>query len=319
MADNAISRTGARTGASSSSSSGDGVRATPGARHYSVDAPHKRAQAVFDDVEPVDENFVVPVIPKSDDALKRISLACAGNTLFDGISNEQMQALCLAMTQVPTKPGDLIIRQGERGDNYYVVDSGEYDVLLKQKGDEPVHRYIGSGSFGELALLYQVPRASTVRCTVGGQLWALDRKTFRHALMAHNKLDADQTARFLQAVNELSALTDDQRAKLASALEELAYENGESLWEVGDRADWLCLIREGTVISTSSYREPLTFQVGSFFGTQVEPAAAPQAMRARIHARLPMGKYVCVCHATHCAEQHTVRAHAAGTQRRPEH
>ena len=277
IADQLPSRTGPGGSANGSSSS---VRTQRG------NGQPKRDDAIYDEVEPVDENFVVPVIPKSEEALKRIALACAGNTLFDGINDEQLQSLFLAMTQVSTKPGDMIIRQGEKGDNYYVVDSGEYDVLLKQKGDEPVHRYVGSGSFGELALLYQVPRASSVRCAVGGNLWALDRKTFKHALMAHSKLDADQTARFLKAVEELSALTDEQRAKLASALEELAYEDGECLWEVGDRADWLCLIREGTVTSTSSYREPLTFKVGSFFGTQVTPAlsVACQSLHRRFAA-----------------------------------
>jgi len=141
-------------------------------------------------------------------------------------------------------------------------------VLLKQKGEDPVHRYMGGGSFGELALMYAVPRASTVRCAVAGSLWSLDRKTFRHAIMSHNKLEVDQTARFLKAVEVLSPLTDEQRAKLAAALEELHFEDGATLWDVGERADWLCLIREGTVVSTSSYREPLSFKVGSFFGTQ---------------------------------------------------
>lgn len=229
----------------------------------------RRNAPVFDELEAVDENFKIPVHPKSDDALRLIADACQDNTLFTGVSEEQRHALFLAMERMSASPGDLIIKQGEKGDKYYVIESGEYEVLLKQKGDEPVHRYIGQGSFGELALLYQVPRASSVRCAAAGSLWALDRKTFRHALMAHNKLEVDQTARFLQAVEILSPLTDQQRSKLASTLEEISYEDGATLWDVGDKADWLCLIRSGTVVSTSSYREPLTFQVGSFFGTQV--------------------------------------------------
>ena len=126
--------------------------------------------------------------------------------------------------------------------------------------------------------------------------------------MAHSKLDADQTARFLKAVEELSALTDEQRAKLASALEELAYEDGECLWEVGDRADWLCLIREGTVTSTSSYREPLTFKVGSFFGTQVTPALSVACQS--LHRRMPPRSRMTESRA--CARN-------AGAQGRPEH
>ena len=239
---------------------------------------NRRNVQVFDELEAVDENFKLPVHPKSDDVLRLIADACHDNTLFTGVSDEQRHALFLAMECMTASPGDLIIKQGEKGDKYYVIESGEYEVMLKAKGDEPVHRYKGQGSFGELALLYQVPRASSVRCAVAGSLWTLDRKTFRHALMAQNKLDVDQTARFLQAVEILSPLTDQQRSKLASTLEEISYDDGATLWDVGDKADWLCLIRSGTVISTSSYREPLTFQVGSFFGTQVtESTRAPRA------------------------------------------
>ena len=112
-------------------------------------------------------------------------------------------------------------------------------VLLKQKDGEVIEKYSGSGSFGELALLYNVPRASTVRCAASGALWALDRRTFRHALMSHNKHEVDQTARFLKAVELLSPLTHIQHSKLATALEELTYEDGATLWDVGDKADWL--------------------------------------------------------------------------------
>ena len=52
-----------------------------------------------------------------------------------------------------------------------------------------VHTYRNPGeSFGELALLYNCPRAATVRCTRGGTLWALDRATFRAVLCGSKAL-----------------------------------------------------------------------------------------------------------------------------------
>ena len=41
----------------------------------------KRAQPVIDDTEPVDENFVVPVIPKSEGALRRSTRARGRDSL----------------------------------------------------------------------------------------------------------------------------------------------------------------------------------------------------------------------------------------------
>lgn len=46
-----------------------------------------------------------------------------------------------------------------------------------------VHTYAGSGSFGELALMYNMPRAASVRAQSPGALWAMDRHTFRRILL----------------------------------------------------------------------------------------------------------------------------------------
>lgn len=46
-----------------------------------------------------------------------------------------------------------------------------------------MHTYEGSGSFGELALMYNMPRAASVRAQTSGQLWAMDRHTFRRILL----------------------------------------------------------------------------------------------------------------------------------------
>lgn len=54
---------------------------------------------------------------------------------------------------------------GDTGDFFYVIDSGKYDVL-KKVGAEPekkVFFYDEKGSFGELALMYNTPRAATVQ------------------------------------------------------------------------------------------------------------------------------------------------------------
>jgi cAMP-dependent protein kinase regulator len=58
-----------------------------------------------------------------------------------------------------------VIRQGEDGDVLYVVDSGELDCYkLFDGSEEPTHLkcYQPGESFGELALLYNAPRAATI-------------------------------------------------------------------------------------------------------------------------------------------------------------
>jgi len=61
-----------------------------------------------------------------------------------------------------------------------VLDSGTFDVFVS--GDKKVS-YIAGASFGELALLYNAPRAATVKATSDSVVWALDRVSFRKLIM----------------------------------------------------------------------------------------------------------------------------------------
>lgn len=103
------------------------------------------------------------------------------NLLFAHLDADEQKAIFDAMFPVEKKEGETIIEQGEEGDNFYVIDSGEVDVFVN---NEFVLSIKESGSFGELALIYGTPRAATVIAkspTV--KLWAIDRLTYRAILM----------------------------------------------------------------------------------------------------------------------------------------
>ena len=51
-------------------------------------------------------------------------------------------------------------REQEQGDNFYVIESGIFAACIKEKR---VFVYEGKGAFGELALMYNCPRAATVQ------------------------------------------------------------------------------------------------------------------------------------------------------------
>lgn len=100
-----------------------------------------------------------------------------------------------AMTEkkIP-KEGVTVIHQGDVGDFFYVVEEGGCDFYIRKNGSaqgtsgaaglgDKVGSVGAGGSFGELALMYNAPRAASVVSNSPGILWALDRITFRRILM----------------------------------------------------------------------------------------------------------------------------------------
>lgn len=71
--------------------------------------------------------------------------------------------------------GDLVIRQGDVGDRFYVADTGAFQIEV----DGRRVAECGEGDFfGEIALLHDVPRTATVRALTDGAVWALDQEEF---------------------------------------------------------------------------------------------------------------------------------------------
>jgi NADH dehydrogenase len=103
-----------------------------------------------------------------------------------------------ALARAHYSVGEVIFRQGELGDHFYLIESGTVEILLGLPGD-PERRLGVRGpgeSFGELALLHNTPRSATVRCLTSVDVLALSRQDFlavlgsSAALRSHMEQDA---------------------------------------------------------------------------------------------------------------------------------
>jgi MFS family permease len=102
--------------------------------------------------------------------------------IFSPLSPPVLEQLAARLTPVHAHAGDEIIRIGDHGDRFYVVDKGEVEILVD--GEPP--RREGEGTyFGEIALLRDVPRTATVRAATDSDLFALDRDDFLPAVTGH--------------------------------------------------------------------------------------------------------------------------------------
>ena len=93
--------------------------------------------------------------PKSDDQRRSLLEAVKEILLFRSLDGEQLGEVLDAMFEYKVKSGDYIIRQGDDGDNFYVVERGLYNIYVNTaNGNQLVGKCEDSGSFGELALMY---------------------------------------------------------------------------------------------------------------------------------------------------------------------
>jgi MFS family permease len=98
-----------------------------------------------------------------------------GNAIFAPLPSSTLEQLADQLTERRAAAGEQIIRQGERGDLFYVIEEGTVEVSVD--GRPP--RELGRGeSFGEIALLRDVPRTATVTARTDVVLYALDRGAF---------------------------------------------------------------------------------------------------------------------------------------------
>jgi MFS family permease len=102
--------------------------------------------------------------------------------LFAPLPPATLEHLARSLVRVPAAAGSEIIRQGEVGDRFYLVDKGDMDVLI----DGEVVSSLGPGDhFGEIALLRDVPRTATVNARTDASLLALERDEFVSAVSGH--------------------------------------------------------------------------------------------------------------------------------------
>jgi cAMP-dependent protein kinase regulator len=237
----------------------------------------------------LNDNWTPPYHQKSDDQQARLRAAVSGNFLFSHLDDEQSTQVLGALQEkpIPTK-GIKVIQQGDVGDYFYVVESGSFDIYVNKSGKleagpdglgDKVGTVGTGGSFGELALMYNAPRAATVASNEQSTLWALDRVTFRRILMDSAFQRRRMYEGFLEEVPLLSSLTSYERSKIADALETKKYPAGTTIIKEGDVGESFYILESGQaeVYKLGVDKAVKRYQKGDYFGELALLNDAPRA------------------------------------------
>jgi Cyclic nucleotide-binding domain len=102
--------------------------------------------------------------------------------LFAPLPLGTVENLALRLSELEVSAGEEVIREGDRGERFYVIADGDFDVTCSRGAFPPLE---AGDVFGEIALLRDVPRTATVIARTDGLLYVLDREAFLTALTGH--------------------------------------------------------------------------------------------------------------------------------------
>jgi CRP-like cAMP-binding protein/tRNA A-37 threonylcarbamoyl transferase component Bud32 len=204
----------------------------------------QRGQNIFAQKIDLTEDFETPRYPKSDTAIQFIDTSLVDNFIFASLSLKERRLLIDAMVMETLPAGTVIIKQGEVGDFFYVVDEGHVSFAVDGNHVGACGR---GGSFGELALLYNCPRAATCLANTTCRVWKVDQRTFRHMLANNTASQQKDIHDVLRKVPFLSELDESNMLRISDALTSVTFPEGERIINKGDVGEVFYILREGKV------------------------------------------------------------------------
>uniref|UniRef100_H3DF21 Protein kinase cAMP-dependent type II regulatory subunit beta n=1 Tax=Tetraodon nigroviridis TaxID=99883 RepID=H3DF21_TETNG len=241
-----------------------------------------------------DEEEKEPLVthPKTDEQRQRLQEACRDILLFKNLDPEEMSQVLDAMFEKFCTEGEHIIDQDDDGDNFYVIESGTFSIFVKTDSTEKlVGCYDNRGSFGELALMYNTPRAATIIATSTGALWCLDRLTFRRIIVKNNAKKRKMYESFIETLPLLTSLELSERMKVVDVISSKVFSDSQQIIVQGDLADCFYIVESGQVRITikrgRTKKDPeeeevdiATLSRGQYFGELALVTNKPRAASA---------------------------------------
>jgi CRP-like cAMP-binding protein/Zn-dependent protease len=169
--------------------------------------------------------------------------------------------------------GHVVIKQGDRGDAFYVVRSGTLEVShTEEDGTERFIRRRERGrSFGEIALLEGTTRTATVRAVEPSELFVIDKGTFDRVLANNIGIAEDVRAGLisvadLRALPPFASLDDADASRLLQGASWHSFKPGERIVKQGDDGDAFYVIASGQVDVIEDRRRRGRLGAGDYFG-----------------------------------------------------
>jgi len=234
--------------------------------------------------------FTAPVYDKTEEMKSRLKECLSKAFLFQGLEEGDMNTVLMAMQEAKFASGEKVITEGDDGDMLFVIEKGAFECKKTIDGEEKVVKTCEVGDlFGELALLYNCPRAASVFAKDECVTWKLDRETFNHivkdaAMKRRNKYET-----FLGSVSLLECLGQYEKSQMADALKQESFGQGQEIVRQGDPGDNFYIVEEGALFAEKrdpdgNVRRVLDYKPGDYFGELALLKNQPRAATIKVES-----------------------------------
>lgn len=211
--------------------------------------------------------FTPPRHEKSPDQVSRLNSTLSKSFMFADIEKGDMEVILMAMKELKFDAGFKVINEGDDGDYLFVIEQGTLDCIKNIDGEDKVVKSVMAGDvFGELALLYNCPRAATVVSKDACVCWQLDRETFNHIVKDAAVKRRTKYDEFLKSVTLISSLEPYERSQIADALKPEVFKQGDTIVTQGEPGDKFYIIEDGKLFAMKDGNRVLDYGAGQYFG-----------------------------------------------------
>lgn len=230
-------------------------------------------------------DFVPKIIAKNDSQKKRLTDVVSKSFVFNSIDEKELSTVLDAIEEKRFAQGEKVIVEGEKGDLLFIVESGELSCSKVIKGSKTFLKEYKEGEyFGELALLYNAPRAATIEAKTDSILWALDRETFNHIVKDAAIRKREQYEAFLKSMDILKEINSYELSQICDALKTVVKGAKEVIIKEKEEGDNFYILVEGEAYAEKALSYGATpenvkdYKSGDYFGELAliknEPRAA---------------------------------------------
>mmetsp|Transcript_70914 Transcript_70914/g.163951 ORF Transcript_70914/g.163951 Transcript_70914/m.163951 type:complete len:338 (-) Transcript_70914:92-1105(-) len=247
------------------------------------------------------QGYKKPIYPKDDMTKARIRRTLKEDdrmqVLFGHLDGEPLNDVINAFFTKQVRQGEDIIKQGDDGDCLYIISDGSVDIFVARPGPDGVMvpgdrgaqvAAWGSGAlFGELALMYNSPRAATVTAASDVVLlWVLAAADFKMLLAQSSQAQYAKYEGWLSEVELLKTLNHFELSKLADVLENHCFAGGEDIILQGESGDRFFILEDGQAAAflsgTDGEKMVMSYErQGDYFGEIALLTAEPRKATVR--------------------------------------